>query len=361
MRKLVFCLAFMAGAIPMGQASAEAGDANLMKQAQAQFKPIPTEPYALEGKDITPEKIELGKWLFFDPRLSRSWLISCNTCHNLSLGGVDLQNTSIGHGWQRGPRNAPTVLNSVFNLAQFWDGRAKDLEAQAKGPVQASVEMNNTPERVEKTLRSIPEYVQRFREAFPGEADPVSFDNMAKAIEAFETTLLTPNSPFDRYLKGNAQALSEAEEKGLRLFMEKGCSSCHNGINVGGSSYQPFGVVEKPGSEILPPEDRGRHTVTRTASDAYVFKVPSLRNIELTPPYFHSGQVWDLKEAVEIMGSAQLGIKLNKEESAAIVTFLKTLTGDQPVVEYPVLPPHTKGTPLAEIDVTVEGGGATKH
>jgi cytochrome c peroxidase len=359
MKKFIFCLALMMGVAYIGSVLAGEADTKLMEQARSQFKPIPTEPPTLEGKTVSPEKIELGKWLYFDPRLSRSWLISCNTCHNLALGGVDLQQTSIGHGWQRGPRNAPTVLNSVFNLAQFWDGRAKDLEAQAKGPVQASVEMNNTPERVEKTLKSIPEYVQRFREAFPGDSDAVSFDNMARAIEAFETTLLTPNSPFDRYLNGDAKALTESQKKGLKLFMEKGCSSCHNGINVGGSSYQPFGVVEKPGSDILPPEDKGRHAVTKTASDAYVFKVPSLRNIELTPPYFHSGQVWDLKQAVAVMGSAQLGIELNNQEVAAIVTFLKTLTGEQPTVEYPVLPPHTKGTPLPMIEVSA--GGTMEH
>jgi cytochrome c peroxidase len=299
--------------------------------------------------------VELGKMLYFEPRLSASWLISCNTCHNLGLGGVDLMETSIGHGWQKGPRNAPTVLNAVFNLAQFWDGRAEDLEEQAKGPVQAGVEMNNTPARAVQTLASIPEYVSRFQEAFPGESDPVTFDNMAKAIEAFEATLLTPNSPFDRFMGGEASALTEAERAGFTHFTTKGCTSCHSGVNVGGTGYFPFGLVERPGADILPPEDRGRYAVTQTADDEYVFKSPSLRNITLTPPYFHSGRVWDLTQAVRIMGVAQLGAELTEDEVTAIEAYLGSLTGDQPVVEFPVLPPHTPDTPLP--DVTVSAGG----
>jgi cytochrome c peroxidase len=365
MKKLAFCLALTIGTAYISNVLAKEGDDELMQQAQSQFKPIPNEPPALhKGTAVTPARVELGKWLYFDPRLSRSWLISCNTCHNLALGGVDLEETSIGHGWAKGPRNAPTVLNAVFNFAQFWDGRAEDLAMQAQGPVQAGVEMNNTPERVEQTLRSIPEYVQSFRKAFPKESSPVTFDNMAKAIEAFEATLLTPGARFDQYLKGDSQVLTKAEKKGLKLFMSKGCSNCHNGINVGGNGYRPFGVVEKPGSEILPKEDKGRFAVTKTASDEYVFKVPSLRNIELTPPYFHSGQVWELKQAVAIMGASQLGIDLSDKDIAAIVTFLKTLTGDQPRVQYPILPPHTKGTPLPVTEIKVieiDKNGTREH
>nr|WP_210534583.1 cytochrome-c peroxidase [Thermosulfurimonas marina] len=322
-----------------------AGDQDLLSRARRYFEPLPEKPPALKGNPLNPYKIELGKMLYFDPRLSASHLISCNTCHNLSLAGVDIQETSTGHMWQRGPRNAPTVLNSVFNTAQFWDGRAKDLEEQAKGPVQASVEMSNTPERVVATLKSIPEYVELFRKAFPGEKDPVTFDNVAKAIEAFEATLLTPNSPFDRFLKGDLRALTAEEKEGLRLFMEKGCANCHNGINVGGGMYAPFGVVERPGADILPPGDKGRFAVTKTASDEYVFKVPSLRNIALTYPYFHSGKVWSLEDAVSIMGSAQLGADLSPEEVRKIVAFLKTLTGKQPEIVLPILPPSTDRTP----------------
>jgi cytochrome c peroxidase len=297
--------------------------------------------------------------LYFEPRLSASWLISCNTCHNLGLGGVDLLETSVGHGWQKGPRNAPTVLNAVYNIAQFWDGRAKDLEEQAMGPVQAAVEMNSTPERSVKTLKSIPEYVERFSAAFPDEKDPVSFENMAKAIEAFEATLITPGSRLDKYLEGDAAALDAKEKEGLKLFLDRGCSACHNGLNIGGSGYFPFGVVEKPGADILPPEDKGRFVVTHTVSDEYVFKSPSLRNIELTPPYFHSGKVWSLEQAVALMGSAQLGQQLTDEETRAIAVFLKTMTGEQPVVAYPLLPAYTAETPLP--DIRVNAAGSPQH
>jgi len=190
------------------------GKDDTMTRAQALLKPLPGKAPSIKKNPATPAKLDLGKKLYFDPRLSSSFLISCNTCHNVGLAGIDLQETSIGHGWQKGPRNAPTVLNAVFNIAQFWDGRAEDLKAQAKGPVQASVEMNNTPEHTVATLKSIPGYVKLFRKSFPGQADPVTFDNMAKAIEIFEATLLTPDSPFDRYLKGNRKALSLKEEGG---------------------------------------------------------------------------------------------------------------------------------------------------
>jgi cytochrome c peroxidase len=320
-----------------------------MKRSQTVFKPIPRTPPTLEGNPLSPEKIELGKMLYFEPRLSASALISCNTCHNVGMGGDDYQETSIGHGWQKGPRNAPTVLNSVFNIAQFWDGRAPDLKEQAKGPVQASVEMNNTPEMVIKTLKSMPEYVERFEKAFPSDKDPVTFDNMAKAIETFEATLLTPDSPFDKYLKGDRNALTALEKEGLRLFMDKGCSGCHGGINMGGSGYFPFGVVERPGKEIMA-ADVGRYKVTGTKSDEYVFKSPMLRNIALTPPYFHSGKIWSLREAVSIMGSAQLGISLDEGEVSKLEAFLKTTTGVQPNVVYPILPASTRQTPKPKLD-----------
>ncbi len=321
------------------------GDDDLLAKARASFKAVPRGAPALEGNPANPAKIALGKMLYFDPRLSASNLISCNTCHNVGLGGADLQETSVGHGWQKGPRNAPTVLNAVFNVAQFWDGRAKDLAEQAKGPVQASVEMNNTPARVMETINSLPAYKALFREAFPGESDPVTFENMAKAIEVFEATLLTPDSPFDRFLEGDGKALGAKEREGLELFMEKKCAGCHNGVNIGGGGYFPFGVVEKPGSEILPPGDLGRFKVTNESGDRYVFRSPSLRNIALTPPYFHSGKVWRLHDAVAIMESAQVGVKLTPGEVDGIVAFLDTLTGKQPEIGYPVLPPTTDATP----------------
>lgn len=322
---------------------------NVMKRAQSMFKPIPKNPPTLEENPLTPEKINLGKTLYFDPRLSASNLISCNTCHNIGMGGIDFQETSIGHGWQKGQRNAPTVFNAIFNLAQFWDGRATDLKEQAKGPVQATVEMNNTPERIIQTIKSMPEYVEMFKKAFTGDKDPVTFDNMASAIEAFEATLLTPDSKFDAYLKGDENVFTTKEKEGLRLFTEKGCAMCHGGINMGGQGYYPFGVVEKPAKEIAA-GDVGRFSVTGVKSDEYVFKAPSLRNIALTPPYFHSGKVWSLKDAVKIMGAVQLGISMAENEADNIVEFLQTTTGAQPKVEYPVLPASTDKTPRPKLD-----------
>lgn len=341
--KLLSMLVLMAALVVSGPAFAE----KLQADANKLFKPIPYAPPALKDNPMTLDKVELGKMLFFEPRLSKSSLLSCNTCHNLSFGGDDYQETSIGHGWQKGPRNAPTVLNSVFNLAQFWDGRAADLKEQAKGPVQASVEMNSTPDRVVVVLKSMPEYIALFKKAFPGDKDPVSFDNMAKAIEAFEATLLTPDSRFDLYLKGDLNALSKDEKKGLELFISKGCADCHAGVNMGGEDYYTFGVVEKPDAKIVS-GDKGRFTVTNTAADEYVFKSPSLRNIEYTAPYFHSGKVWGLQEAVAVMSSAQLGISLTDSDTKFITAFLKTLTGVQPKVAYPVLPPSTDATPKPE-------------
>ena len=328
--------------------SVQASDDVLRERAARMFQPVPERVESVRGQPITEEQVALGHKLFFEPRLSRSHIISCNTCHNLGMGGGDNVPTSIGHGWQHGPRNSPTVFNAVFNSAQFWDGRAADLKEQAKGPVQASVEMNNTPERVEQTLRSIPEYVASFGEAFPGQRQPVTFDNMAAAIEAFETTLITPNAPIDRYLAGDASALNAQQKKGLGLFMDKGCAACHNGVNFGGQAYFPFGVVERPGAEILPRDDKGRFEVTRTASDEYVFRAAPLRNIALTPPYFHSGQVWDLQQAVAIMGSSQLGHTLTDQQAGDITAFLHTLTGEMPRIEYPLLPRSTADTPRPE-------------
>lgn len=316
-----------------------------MKRAQAIFKPIPLKAPAIKGNPTSQARVDLGMKLFFDPRLSSSQLISCNSCHNLGLGGVDLQETSIGHGWQKGPRNAPTVFNAVFDIAQFWDGRAEDLRTQAKGPVQASVEMNNNPELVVKTLKSIPGYRPLFKKAFPSDKDPITFDNMAKAIEVFEARLLTPDARFDRYLKGDAKALSAAEVEGLRLFMDKGCASCHYGINIGGAGHYPFGVREAPSTEIRPADDLGRFKVTSTESDRYVFKAPSLRNLGMTQPYFHSGKVWRLKDAVAVMGSVQLGTKLEPGETEKVAAFLGTLAGTYPKIPYPILPPNSDQTP----------------
>ncbi len=329
----------------------------LLQQAQTMFEPIPHQPLALENNPLTAEKITLGKMLYFDPRLSASQLISCQTCHNVGLAGTDLQETSVGHGWQKGPRNAPTVHNAVFNLAQFWDGRAKDLAEQAKGPVQASVEMNNTPEQVLLTLNSMPGYVKMFEAAFPKAEPAVSFDNMAKAIEAFEATLITANAPFDQYLRGDESALSAAQKQGLALYIEKGCASCHSGVNLGGQGYYPFGLVEVPDSEVRPAGDLGRFQVSNTDSDKYVFRAPALRNVAQTQPYFHSGKIWDLEAAVAVMGSAQLGIELTADETQKISVFLEALSGEMPEVVHPILPPSSKDTPKPVLTTKVAASG----
>ncbi|MFA5952639.1 MAG: cytochrome-c peroxidase [Hyphomicrobium sp.] len=325
--------------------SAFAADDPIMKQAQEHFTPIPLDPPVIKDVNATPALVELGKALYFDPRLSQSHNISCNTCHQVGLGGVDMLSTSIGHNWQKGNRNAPTVLNSVFNVAQFWDGRAADLKAQAGGPIQNPIEMGISHEHAIEMLKGIPGYAKLFEAAYPGVKEPISVPNVVSAIAAFEATLITPNAPFDKYLRGDANALNGEQREGLKLFMDKGCVTCHAGINVGGQMYAPFGVIEKPGADLLPPSDRGRLEVTKTASDEYVFRVPPLRNIELTPPYFHTGKAWDLRQAVAVMGTSQLGQKLSDDEITQITGYLKSLTGEQPQVTYPILPPSSASTP----------------
>lgn len=326
-------------------AGAQNKEAELLKEAQGLFEPIDKPPVKITDNEITPAKIELGKQLYFDPRLSSSGLISCNTCHNLGLGGDDGLPVAIGHDWKKGPRNSPTVFNSVFNAAQFWDGRAADLKEQAKGPIQAGVEMNSTPELVVATLKSIPGYREPFAKAF-GKGDVITFDNVARAIEAFEATLITPDSAFDRYLKGDQSALNEQQKRGLKTFIDQSCASCHNGVNLGGQNYFPFGLVEKPEAKLLPPGDKGRFAITNTEGDDYVFRASSLRNIAITAPYFHTGQIRDLRDAIAVMATTQLGAKMNDKDIDDVAAFLQTLTGKKPVVGYPDLPPSTAKTPV---------------
>jgi cytochrome c peroxidase len=339
-------IAILVGGLAAAPAMAQSND--LLEQARDWFEPIPMNAPTPEGNVLTRARIDLGAMLFFDPRISRSGVFSCNSCHNVGMGGVDALETSIGHGWQRGPRNSPTVFNAIFNAAQFWDGRAADLAEQAMGPVQAGVEMANTPERVVETLESMEGYVSAFAAAFPTEEAPITFLNMARAIEAFEATLITPNSRFDQFLLGDLNALNEQEQRGLASFMDNGCAACHAGVNLGGQEYYPFGLVERPGADILPRGDRGRFTVTETVTDDYVFRAAPLRNIAITAPYFHSGVVWDLREAVAIMGVSQLGADLTEAEIDDITAFLQTLTGEIPRVQYPILPDRGPNTPLPE-------------
>ena len=291
-------------------------------------------------KQINLGMSELGKKLFFDPRLSKSGFISCNSCHNLSMGGTDNLKTSIGDHWQQGPINAPTVLNSSMNLAQFWDGRAKDLKAQAGGPIANPGEMAFTHKLAVEVLESIPAYVDEFNKVFGKEG--VDVDKITSAIAEFEKTLVTPNSRFDRWLKGDKAALTADEQAGYKLFKDSGCTGCHNGPAVGGNSFQKMGVIE-PYQAKSPAE--GLVAVTGKDADRFKFKVPTLRNVEMTYPYFHDGEAETLAEAVDVMGRLQLGKKFSEPENVQIVAFLKSLTGDQPAFQMPVMPPSTDKTP----------------
>jgi cytochrome c peroxidase len=288
-----------------------------------------------------PALVELGKKLFFDPRLSKSGFISCNSCHNLSLGGSDNLKTSIGHNWQRGPINSPTVLNSSMNLAQFWDGRAANLQEQAGGPIANPKEMAFTHQLTVDVLKSIPQYVAEF-ESVSGSKE-IGIDQVTRAIAAFEETLVTPDSRFDHWLYGDTGALSPHELAGYQLFKDSGCVMCHNGPAAGGTSFQKMGVVEPyPTANAA----QGRFDVTREEFDRMRFKVPTLRNVELTYPYFHDGEAETLAEAVQVMAKLQLGDELTAEQTEQMVAFLATLTGRQPVLELPILPPSTPRTPL---------------
>ena len=318
-------------------------DKDLIQEAKQFFKPLPEMMADPEDNPATEAKVALGKMLYFEPRLSKSDTISCNSCHNLATGGVDNLPTSMGHLAQFGPRNAPTVLNAGLQIAQFWDGRAATLEDQAKGPILNPIEMAMPDiDLVLSRLRTIPEYRELFKKAFPKDADPLTYDNIAKAIAAFERTLLTP-SRFDDFLNGNAEALSPTEEKGLKLVIEKGCIACHNGAGAGGGMYQKFGILGRYEYS----DDQGRFHVTKNDQEKYFFKVPLWRNVTRTAPYFHDGSIWDLKEAVRIMGNLELGKNLTGEEIELIVDFLHSLEGRIPeeALRLPILPASTMATP----------------
>ncbi|MGQ9635469.1 MAG: cytochrome-c peroxidase [Bryobacteraceae bacterium] len=321
----------------------EAGTTQTIDPARLRmFQPLPDLPPLTPGS--TEERlVNLGRMLYYETRLSADQKISCNSCHALDQYGVDGEPTSEGHKGQRGTRNAPTVYNAGQHTAQFWDGRARDLEEQAKGPVTNPVEMAMPGEKVVvAVLKSMPEYVEAFRAAFPSEKDPVTFDNMAKAIGAFERRLITP-SRWDRFLKGDSSALTPEEKEGFNTFMTAGCQTCHSGALLGGTMFQRLGVIKPYPDE----SDIGRFQVTKNEADRMVFKVPSLRNIEKTGPYFHDGKVGTLQEAVVRMGEYQVGRQLTQQEIQSIVTWLKSLTGDIPAeyIRPPQLPPSTSRTP----------------
>lgn len=308
--------------------------AQTQPQAQEPIQPI------LPPKQVNLGQVELGKKLYFDPRLSKSGFISCNSCHNLSMGGTDNIKTSIGDKWQQGPINAPTVLNSSLNLAQFWDGRASDLKAQAGGPIANPGEMAFSHTLAIGVLESIPAYVREFKQVFG--KDRIDIDQVTLAIAEFEKTLVTPNSRFDQWLLGRKDALTADELAGYQLFKSSGCVACHNGPAVGGNSFQKMGVVQ-PYKASSPAE--GRSAVTGKEIDRFSFKVPTLRNVEMTYPYFHDGAADTLTQAVDVMGRLQLGRTFSKDENARLVAFLKTLTGDQPAFMMPILPPSSDSTP----------------
>ena len=302
----------------------------------AQEPITPIEPV----KEINLAMVELGKKLYFDPRLSKSGFISCNSCHNLSMGGTDNLKTSIGHNWQQGPINAPTVLNSSLNVAQFWDGRAADLKEQAGGPIANPGEMAFTHTLALEVLESIPAYVSEFTLVFG--PDCINIDQVTEAIAEFEKTLVTPNSRFDQWLLGDTKAISEEELAGYQLFKSSGCVACHMGSAVGGTSFQKMGLVSPYETEN---DAQGLAGVTGKDADRFKFKVPTLRNVDMTYPYFHDGEAATLSEAVDIMGRLQLGRKFETADIDQIVAFLKTLTGEQPSFVLPILPPSTDATP----------------
>jgi len=316
------------------------GDEDLLKQTKQTFSPLP-QVMTSEKNPVTPAKVKLGKMLFYETRISVDGTVSCARCHPIGLYAADGLKKSIGNNCKVNPRNAPTLLNAAGQISAHWIGNRADVEDQARQSVTGPPSFGMpSHEAVEKRLRELRGYLGLFREAFPGENNPVTVDNFAKAVGAFERTLVTP-SPFDSFLKGDLAALKEQEKRGLRTFMEAGCIMCHSGTYAGGQMYEKFGISEPywkyTGSE---PIDEGRYVVTKNEADKYVFKVPVLRNVAKTAPYFHDGSVDKLEEAVWIMGKVQLNRDLTKEQVAEIVTFLKSLTGIIPneALEIPLLP-----------------------
>ena len=306
------------------------------------LKAIPSNQAALNKlidpkNTLTKAKIALGKKLFFDPRISKSGFISCNSCHNLATGGVDGLPAAVGHQWTINPHhlNSPTVYNSVFFDKQFWDGRSPHLEDQAQGPIQAGPEMAATKKHVVDTVSSMPQYVSDFKKAY-GKKVAISFEKLTDTIGMFERTLVTP-SRFDKFLDGKAKTLSKKEQHGLKLFMDKGCTSCHTGIALGG------------GMNTFNFNDYKYKAGDFKGDKNGMVKVPTLRNIAQTAPYFHNGKVWSLQEAIIEMGRIQLGINISPKEAMSIESFLKSLTGKKGNISYPQLPEVTATTPRPQL------------
>lgn len=290
------------------------------------------------ASEFTEAKAELGKKLFFEPRLSKSGIISCNTCHNLGLGGTDGVSAAVGHKWTANPHhlNSPTVYNSVLNTTQFWDGRAGTLADQAKGPIEAEPEMATPAKLAVEKIASLPEYVSEFKKVYGRKG--VTFDNIADAIANFERTLITP-SRFDKFLEGDENALTKEEKAGLKLFIDKGCTACHTGVNLGGSmqAFEVAGQYKFANLGDFKGDENG------------MVKTPTLRNIAQTAPYFHNGAIWKLTDAIKEMGSVQLGIEISNKEAKSIEKFLLALSGEKPVITYPQLPISTEKTPKPQL------------
>ncbi|MDY5557192.1 cytochrome-c peroxidase [Helicobacter sp.] len=342
MKRLIVSLSFVVGS------ALSLSAADVLTQAKdSGLIPLPTNQAGVEkilteaGVKFSPfseAKAELGKKLYFEPRLSKSGLISCNTCHNLGLGGTDGVAAAIGHRWVANPHhlNSPTVYNSVLNSAQFWDGRAGDLADQAKGPIEAEPEMATPAKLAVEKISSLPEYQEEFKKVY-GKSG-VTFDNIADAIANFERTLLTP-SRYDAFLNGDDKALTKAEKEGLQLFLDKGCAACHTGVNLGGT-MQAFEVAGKYKFANLGDFKGDANGMVKT---------PTLRNITETAPYFHNGAIWKLTDAIKEMGSTQLGITISDKEASKIETFLKALSGTKPTITYPQFPVATDKTPKPEL------------
>ncbi len=316
----------------------------LIERARGNFGVLPSEATS-SANPVTAEKIELGRMLYYDARLSKNHDIACSDCHKLDRFGVDGERTSPGHKGQRGTRNSPTVLNAALQVAQFWDGRAPSVEQQAKEQVLKPVEMAMSSDAaVVAMLESIPGYAPLFKAAFPGAVKPITYDNMARAIGAFERRLITP-SPFDEFLAGDATALDDAQMRGLEIFLDTGCGTCHQGVGIGGGMFQKLGAALP-----YPTSDEGRAAVTHQEVDKYFFKVPMLRNVAKTAPYFHDGSLATLDEAIRTMARIQLGNDLADDRVTSIRAFLESLTGtvDGSYVARPVLPQSGPDTPKAD-------------
>lgn len=341
----VLCVAglILSGCTPSPVVSQTEIDSEFLRN----FKATPT---AMESpkNEITEAKVNLGRMLYYEERLSRSQQISCNTCHQLDKYGVDNKPTSPGHKGQLGSRNSPSTYYAAGHVLQFWDGRAADVEEQAGGPMMNPVEMAMPgPKEVEAILSSMPAYVAAFKAAYPKDSKPVTFANATAAIAAFERKLVAP-SRWDKFLGGDATALTPAEKQGFLTFYKAGCQTCHNGALVGGRMYQKAGLVKPWPNQ----KDQGRFEVTRQDHDRMMFKVPSLRNIEKTGPYFHDGSVATLEEAIRLMGEHQTERPLTDTEVKQIAVWMKSLTGEIPAdyIRKPELPPSTNKTPKAQAD-----------